>query len=88
MRIMSQNGEVNLPYEMTAVLTDGNVVKALFAGGNNIPYIMATYENEEKCQKALKMLDGSYTGRYVYHSFTSGDKPKHMTFRFPKDDEI
>ena len=79
MRIISQNGAVNFPYEMTAVLVDGNVVKALLPAGSNIPYVMATYENEEKCQKAMGRLD------VVYGMLNSKNN---ITFRFPKDDEL
>lgn len=65
MRIISQNGEVDLPYEMTALFAYDNRVEAVFSGSiQKSPYVMAMYENKEKCQKAMKMLDNTYTGLF------------------------
>ena len=89
MRIISQNGEINLPFELTVVLSGGNDIVARLSGeAKERVYVMASYSSVEKRRKAMKMLDGSYTGKFVYQYFTNGTKPKHMTFRFPKDDEI
>lgn len=76
MRIISQNGEVNLPYEQTALFTYDNRVEAVFTGDiRKIPYVMAIYENKEKCQKAMqKLIQAS-------HGWNSD-------FQFLEDDEI
>lgn len=77
MRIISQDGRINLPYEMTALLVSGNYVQAVFAGGiQQSPYIMAMYSTQDKLQNALDMLDKRYIGM--------GD----AIFRFPKDGEV
>ena len=57
MRIISQDGAINLPYEMTALIVSENYIQAVFAGGiQQSPYVMAVYESREKCQKAMEML--------------------------------
>lgn len=66
MRIISQNGEINLPYEMTSLFAYDNRIEAVFSGSiQKSPYVMAMYENKEKCQKAMKMLDNTYTGLFL-----------------------
>lgn len=65
MRIISQNGEVDLPYEMTTLFAYDNRIEAVFSGSiQKSPYVMAIYENKEKCQKAMKMLHNTYTGLF------------------------
>ena len=77
MRIISQDGKINLPYEMTALLVSDNYIQAVFAGGiQQSPYLMAMYSTQDKLQEALDMLDRRYVGM--------GD----AIFRFPKDGEI
>lgn len=66
MRIISQNGEINLPYELTAIFVSGNHIQAVFSGGvQKSPYLMATYSTKEKCDTALKLLDNTYTGIFL-----------------------
>lgn len=70
MRIISQDGKINLPYEMTALLVSDNYIQAVFAGGiQQSPYVMAMYSTQD----ALDMLDRRFAGM--------GD----AIFRFPKD---
>lgn len=76
MRIISQDGKINLPYEMTALLVSDNYIQAVFAGGiQQSPYIMAMYSTQDKLKNAMDMLDRRFAGM--------GDG----IFRFPKDDE-
>ena len=77
MRIISQDGKINLPYEMTALLISDNYIQAVFAGGiQQSPYIMAMYSTQDKLQDALDMLDRRFVGM--------GDG----IFRFPENDEV
>lgn len=63
MRIISQNGEINLPFELTAVLAGGNDIVARLSGeAKERVYVMASYSSVEKRRKAMKMLDNTYTG--------------------------
>ena len=90
MRIISQDGKINLPYEMTALLVSDNYVQAVFAGGiQQSPYMMAVYESQEKCQKVMEMMNEVYTGCYTDENikFTKMGETN-IVFRFPKDDEV
>lgn len=77
MRIISQDGKINLPYEMTALLISDNYIQAVFAGGiQQSPYVMAMYSAQDKLQNAMDMLNRRYIGM--------GDG----IFRFPKDGTV
>ena len=74
MRIISQDGKINLPYEMTALLASDNYIQAVFAGGiQQSPYVMAVYESQEKCQKAMEMLNRVYTGTFLSQNVEMSD---------------
>lgn len=75
MRIISQDGKINLPYEMTALLVSDSYIQAVFAGGiQQSPYMMAIYESREKCQKAMEMLNRVYAGMFLSQNVEmSGD---------------
>ena len=74
MRIISQNGKINLPYEMTALLVSDNYIQAVFAGGiQQSPYMMAVYESQEKCQKAMEMLNRVYAGMFLSQNVEMSD---------------
>ncbi|MBD9334643.1 MAG: hypothetical protein EGR70_03875 [[Ruminococcus] faecis] len=92
MRIISQNGLLDAPYELIAI-SPYSVNMATIIGtfpGNDIGkgdrvYILGKYSTEEKAIKAMEMCREKYQG-----IFTKGncmlDHPK--VFRFPADDEI
>lgn len=74
MRIISQDGKINLPYEMTVLLVSGNYIQAVFAGGiQQSPYVMAVYESREKCQKAMEMLNRVYAGMFFSQNVEMSD---------------
>lgn len=74
MRIISQDGKINLPYEMTALLVSDNYIQAVFAGGiQQSPYVMAMYESREKCQKAMEMLNRVYAGMFLSQNVEMSD---------------
>ena len=74
MRIISQDGKINLPYEMTALLVSDNYIQAVFAGGiQQSPYMMAVYESQEKCQKAMEMLNRVYAGMFLSQNVEMSD---------------
>ena len=74
MRIISQDGKINIPYEMTALLVSDNYIQAVFAGGiQQSPYIMAVYESLEKCQKAMEMLNRVYAGMFLSQNVEMSD---------------
>lgn len=74
MRIISQNGEINLPYEMTALFAYDNRIEAVFSGSiQKSPYVMAMYSDKEKCQKAMKVLDKVYAGMFLSQNVEMSD---------------
>ena len=71
MRIISQNGKIDVPYEMTAIhLLEGSVLMNM-VGDTGKGSVIATYSTSEKAQKAMQMLRTAYTGRFV----TTADVP-------------
>lgn len=74
MRIVSQDGKINLPYEMTALLVSDNYIQAVFAGGiQQSPYVMASYKSQEKCKKAIEMLNRVYAGMFLSQNVEMSD---------------
>ena len=60
MRIISQNGSLDFPYENIAVEIMGSVIVAYTPMTN--PLRMAQYKSQEKAEKAMQMLHESYAG--------------------------
>ena len=58
MRLVSQNGEFDVPYEIAALSRTGNIIRAY------VPIVMAQYLTEEKAIKAMEMLHNTYTGAF------------------------
>jgi hypothetical protein len=60
MRIISQNGRFDVPYESGELICESNIV--LFNGSSRIPRCVAEYSSPEKVQKAMEMLHMGYVG--------------------------
>lgn len=74
MRIISQDGKINIPYEMTALLVSDNYIQAVFSGGiQQSPYVMAMYKSQEKCKKAMEMLNRVYAGMFLSQNVEMSD---------------
>jgi hypothetical protein len=100
MRVISQHGNVDLPYEQIVVCHAMENVTALH---NEKEYVLGRYSSQEKAYKAMEMLREQYgllsfmkliAGTTNYESFirrfTEDDFIKATTeyFQFPQDDEI
>lgn len=68
MRVISQHGNVDLPYERIVVCHAMESVIALYNGEK---YVLGEYSSKEKAYKAMEMLRTAYTGRFV----TTADVP-------------
>ena len=62
MRLVSQNGEFDVPYEIVALSRTGNIIKAYVPMVGEKGTIIARYSTNEKAQKAMKALHKVYAG--------------------------
>lgn len=100
MRVISQDGNFDLPYENLAIFIEYENVAARF---KNERYLLARYSTEAKAIKAMEMLrkhnEGVIFLKTIINtekgtSFVSGlsktdfDKLAQNYFRFPPDSEI
>lgn len=100
MRVISQHGNVDLPYEQIVVC---RAIESVVALHNGEKYVLGEYSSKEKAYKAMEMLRKVYENNVFYHC-TAGSKRfeevqrilseeqfrKATTeyFQFPQDDEI
>lgn len=100
MRVISQHGNVDLPYEQIVVCHAMESVIALYNGEK---YVLGKYSSKEKAYKAMEMLRKVYENNVFYHctanskrfeevqSILSEEQFQKATteyFQFPQDDEI
>lgn len=62
MRLVSQNGEFDVPYEIASLSRTGNIIRAYVPMVGEKGTVMAHYSTEEKAEKAMEMLHNAYTG--------------------------
>ena len=99
MRIISQDGRFDLPYEKTVLeKTKDKIIVYSLSSLNDADYLtMAGYSTEEKATKAMEMcrekylsrmeLNGGYdvvNGCYIQPNYWVLPK----VFQFPKDEEV
>ena len=102
MRVISQDGTMDVPYENVVLYQDEKEIMCIFSG----VYIgrkLARYSTTEKTEKVMEMLRKSYENNEFYHhmsttdtfkdvaSLLSNEKFNEVTrecFQFPQDDEI
>lgn len=100
MRVISQHGGSDLPYEQIVVRSEMEYVKAVY---KEKEYVLGKYSSEEKAVKAMAMLREAYNNNEFYHhtattntfkeamGILSSEKFKEVTseyFQFPQDEEI
>lgn len=100
MRVISQHGNVDLPYEQIVVC---HAMESVIALHNGEKYVLGEYSSKEKAYKAMEMLKEHYgllsfmkliagTAKYeiFINRFTEDDFVKATAeyFQFPQDDEI
>lgn len=64
MRLISQDGAIDTPYEITSLGRTGNIILASVTTVVRKGHIMAQYSTEEKAKKAMDMLHNTYTGAF------------------------
>lgn len=83
MRVISQHGNVDLPYEQIVVCHATESVIALYNGEK---YVLGKYSSKEKSYKAMEMLRKAWINEAI--EFTHGIYHRNIIFQFPQDDEI
>lgn len=83
MRVISQHGNVDLPYEQIVVCHAMESVIALYNGEK---YVLGEYSSKEKAYKAMEMLREAWINEAI--EFTHGIYHRNAVFQFPQDDEI
>ena len=90
MRIISQNGAIDVPYEMSSIRNDDGLIILCMAGETGKGSVIVRYSTSEKAQKAMEMLREKYkdyakvTNKSSF--FTMFDYPK--VFQFPQDEDV
>lgn len=98
MRVISQHGNVDLPYEQIVVCHAMESVIALYNGEK---YVLGEYSSKEKAYKAMEMLREVYAGMPIVIQNVNTPKGAvktlevvqgcgigNIVFQFPQDDEI
>lgn len=92
MRILSQSGMIDLPYESIGVSINykNNKEIIVYPAGGYAPddgyWIMAEYSSQEKAQKAMELLHKEYK-KYNHYLGDTDDFVPPKIFKFPADDE-
>ncbi len=85
MRIISQTGEYNFPYNQSMVIQTGNIILVKCRDEEKT---FAQYSSQEKADIVMDELNDAYY-RFMrclyYHDMTIVGE---TTFQFPEDDEI
>lgn len=93
MRIISQDGMIDAPYEQVVIqryegriyLLDKNLT-GIDGLVNDIE--IANYYTEAKAKKAMEMLRKAYQGNKIEETYHEGTNYYHPIFQFPADDEV
>ena len=80
MRLVSQNGEFDVPYEIASLSRTGNIIRAYVPIVGEKGTVMACYSTDEKAKKVMEMLHRAYHDAVTHDNVSA--------FRFPKDDEV
>lgn len=85
MRIVSQDGLTDLPYEQSAVVCSGVHIHAEFDGHR---YPMAVYDTEALASAALALLHLAFGEYEFYANIIEMDDDEHCSvFKFPDNGE-
>ena len=93
MRIISQGGTIDVPYEMVVIQRFRNAIYFLnrnLTGVENLvsDITLAEYSTEAKAIKAMKMLREEYFETEHEKTYRDGVYYFLPVFQFPKDDEV
>ena len=69
MRLVSQNGNVDIPYERAHILCS---MECVMARVGDYEYTLGKYSNKSKTLKVMEMLRSTYVNNEYYKSLCSG----------------
>ena len=78
MRLISQTGDIDVPYEIASLSRTGNIIRAYVPIVGEKGTVMARYSTDGKAKKVMEMICN------VYPEFEKAN----IVFRFPEDDEV
>lgn len=73
MRLISQSGEFDVPYEIAALSRTGNIIRVYVPIVGEKGTIMARYSTNEKAKKAMKALHKVYAGMFLAQNVEMSD---------------
>lgn len=93
MRLFSQDGTIDVPYERVTVVVTGNYIGAEI---DSKRYPMATYSSYGKAEKVMENLKYAYLIHQTYRMNGNNNanipdefyEVMHGVFQFPADDEV
>lgn len=96
MRVISQNGEFDFPYEQIVVQRGENIIYARLVSVDKARNVLGEYETPEQAEKAMKMLRDCYVGCLWTESHydtaaqanVSDIVANNVVFKFPQDSEV
>ena len=89
MRVISQNNQIDVPYEMTSFHVSDNIVRMNMVGDAGKGSIMAVYSTSEKAEKAMQKIHDEYSYLWkIEHGLVSYYADETIAFRFPQEEEI
>lgn len=91
MRVISQNGTIDMPYEEVIIQRFRSRIYFLNKNLTGVESLsddmqIAEYSTEAKALKAMEMLREAYINEAI--EFTHGIYHRNIVFQFPQDDEI
>lgn len=96
MHVISQDGMIDVPYEMTAFHICNGYIHMNAVGNTGRGTAMAVYSAQEKALTAMKMMHQAYMEcNAIYDKYEDGHGTvvtaglmQNGIFRFPADDEV
>ena len=94
MRLISQDGMIDVPYESTNVSISYKEKNKIIAWGFGCEehhiIDLGTYSSHEKAYKVMEMVRKAYLGTTVVSSggLSFRTLPRAVVFQFPSDDEV
>ena len=87
MRVISQDGTVDVPYENVVLYQDEKEIMCIFSG-IYIGRKLAQYSTTEKTEKVMEMLREAHFENEHEKAYRDGVYYYSPNFQFPQDDEI